>query len=92
MWVTRGGRERVREHNRDRDTQGYSGVGTVTHAVSSSPVVVCISYCSVAVIKHYDQKQRMEQGVYSGLCFQRDKSPSWQGSMAKAAGMAGPGC
>jgi hypothetical protein len=37
----------------------------------------CVTYFSVAVIKHCDQKWLPEGDLYFGLWFQRDKNSSW---------------
>lgn len=37
----------------------------------------CISYFSVAVTKHHDQRQFIEESIF-GLWLQRAKNPIWQ--------------
>jgi hypothetical protein len=44
------------------------------------------AYISVAVIKHYDQKQPEEERVQFGLWFRKDKSPSRQEDLALGSG------
>lgn len=48
-------------------------------------------YYSTAVIKYYDQKQVMEEGVCLGLWFQEGKNPSWPGSRAAEVGRMSAG-
>lgn len=43
-----------------------------------SIAVFCTSFFSVAVIKHRDPRQLMEESVYLGLRSYGDGSPSWR--------------